>query len=319
VTATDVVRSVRRARFPSGFAAVRAARAISKDTVDLKGSIDDWPDALATAAYVLPDGRWDPEVTSGPLQFVRYRQDAELHLRASSGAPVAFKDWRLQFFDQGGSLIERLSSGELDAAHLPSAVNLVDRLDRQEIAHASALGWEWIGLKTSDDAVAGALARSVRSVALQEAFIRSDGEPEEVRWPPAGESEGNEGYPGSAVGASFTVAVPTGDELLAMLQKAIQLQSEERGAVMELADAEARTFYGRWQSQAPVDALLMRSVGAPFLSLRAPEAVGPNLSLFRVKTYVAWGGSLAPLSVNPTIEGPLWDVEGWRRAVPEGE
>lgn len=315
VTARDVAASIKRARPPSGFAYIDSAEVLSRRALMLTGEVEDWPSALATSAYVLPRGRWDPEVTSGPLQVVSYTPDAELRLRTSPGAPLAFKTWRLRFVDQADTLISALESGDFDVAVIPSSVNLGERLEAQGIGFSSGLGWEWIGLRTSGPVARDALAESADLQLLGESFIRDEGEIAEATWPPGGGSEGASGEPAaSAAAADITIANPTGDELLGLMVRAIQLGAQDQGATMSLAEVDARTLYGEWQEAAPVDALLMRSAGAPFLSEVQPKSLGPDLPLFRVETFLAWSETMSDLTVNPTIEGPLWNLERWRRA-----
>jgi peptide/nickel transport system substrate-binding protein len=69
ITARDVVRSVRRARGPSGFARIDSARARGRRLVLLQGRVRNWQHALATVAFVLPGGKADRSVAGGPLRI----------------------------------------------------------------------------------------------------------------------------------------------------------------------------------------------------------------------------------------------------------
>ncbi|MBA2724428.1 MAG: hypothetical protein H0U53_00405 [Actinobacteria bacterium] len=316
VTARDVVLSIRRARRsgqPTGFASVRRTRRIGASEIELFGAPDDWAGALATAAYILPGGKWDPRKTAGPLEIAAYTPNLELTLVPASGSAVAFRKVRLQFFDDLIRLIDSLKSGDVDVASLPSTVNLSSRLEEADLKFSSVFGWEWVGVRAAEPGAAGTVASVLDLEALQEGLIRDDGSATAKRWPSPDDDAGSVDRSSDSGGAPLTLAVPAGDELLSLMQRAIQLQAESGGVVMQLVQIDAATLYGSWQRQAPVEALLMRSLGAPYLSTEPPSA-GPKVPMFRVATYLAWGQGIEGVQVNPTIEGPLWNVEDWRRA-----
>lgn len=316
VTARDVVLSIGRARRsgqPTGFAAVRRARRIGASEIELLGAPEDWAGALATAAYILPGGRWDPQKTAGILEIADYTPNLELTLVPAPGSAVAFRKVRLQFFDDLIRLIDSLKSGDVDVASLPSTVNLSSRLEEADLKFSSVIGWEWVGVRAVEPGAAGTVAGVLDLGALQEGFIRGDGSITAKRWPSPDGAAGPKDPFSYSGGAPLTLAIPVGDELLALMQRAVQLQAESGGVEMQLAQIEAARLYGSWQRQAPVEALLMRSLGAPYLSTEPPSA-GPKVPMFRVATCLAWGEGIEGVQVNPTVEGPLWNVEDWRRA-----
>ena len=321
VTAKDVVASAGRARRsgqPTGFDAVDSARAVGQFEVELRGAPDDWPDALAAGTYVLPNGKWVPSKTAGPFEVARYQPNFQLTLQAAPGAQARTKKVQLKFFEDQSSLLASLETGHVDAAPLPSTVNLASRLERSEIEFDSAAGWEWVGVRALEPGAAGTMKGLLDLELLQESFIRSEGAIAGERWPtPEAESGATEPFDYSG-GAPLTLAAPLGDELLGLMQRAIQLQAKEAQVEMQIPQIEAATFYGSWQQDAPVEALLMRSLGAPHFSSHRPGA-GPDVPMFLVPTYLAFGRRVDGAAANPTIEGPLWNLDDWQRAEPEEE
>src|SRR5687767_11885920 len=145
ISAHDVVASIRRATPPSGFAAIDRAEVIGSRVVRLVGEVADWERTLATGAFVLPRGRLSGgNVSGGPFEFAAYERGRRLTYAANEGwSDRAYLDEIEVSFVQGTELlIMLLQRGDLDAAWLPSSVNLGDRLDELGIAYASARGTE---------------------------------------------------------------------------------------------------------------------------------------------------------------------------------
>ena len=62
----------------------------------------------------------------------------------------------------------------------------------------------------------------------------------------------------------------------------------------------------------PADAALRRRAGAPGLT-DPPEVAArlPALPLFGLDTFVARRDGVHGIRVNPTLEGPLWNLHEW--------
>jgi hypothetical protein len=298
ITARDVVASVERARAPSGFAGVQSARATGKRTIVLNGDVDELD--LATAAFVLPGGRSRPGLSGGPYRLVR-REPGLRFVYASNprwhGAAPTVPRLEVQFYEFAATMRTRLKNEKLDAAAIPSTVNLAERLDAADLQHDSALGWESIHLEFSPGALTVEEQRGVDTLidraALAEGFIRDDGRV--VRRALSGRKD---------LPASLSLAIPAGDELLSLIQRALQFRFDEANVTVDLVETDAKTFYGPWRTDSPADAALVRSSGAPGQSLEA-------FPLFEVATYLVWRSGVTGLMVNPTFDGPLWNVEEW--------
>jgi hypothetical protein len=221
-------------------------------------------------------------------------------------------------------MLALLGSGSLHAAAPTSAVNLGARLDSLGLEHSGALGWESVRLDfdegaletASQMAVAGALDRR----ALEEAFVRGDGRVTNTLYPrpgPRGAAGDWAGSRSTEGPTSLQIAVPEGDDLLRLFQKAIQLQWRAAGIESELVTAEMRTFYGEWRADAPTEASLVRSLGRPG-SVPPGEAAAladaDPVPMFNVETMATWRSGVEGVAPNPTIEGPLWDMQEWARA-----
>lgn len=321
ITSHDVVASVTRARPPSGFAGL-AASAVDDDTVELTGDVEDWASTLATAAFVLPDGKADVSVSGGPLRVTGRVPGLRIVYRPnpSSLEPVAFDRLRVFHVEDGSTLRSLLGSGELDAGLLPSSVNLTDRLRAADIDFDRALGWERIYLDLArgglDPQARNNIAAALDRRGLAEGLIRSLGRVADGLHPAPGPRGADGPYvtpaPDGPNPSSLSLAVPEGDELLALLERAIQIRLADAGMRVDLVRIESRTFYAARRPAPPVDAGLVRRWGAPGLDDRDEGMLSDHriVPLFHVETFIA-GNGVAGYEVNPTLEGPLWNVTSW--------
>ena len=294
----DVVASIRRATPPSGFATIRRARVTGPRSISLSGEVEDWEATLATGAFVLPRGRLiGGNVSGGPLKFASYQRGRRLVYEANDEAvaPPLLDRLEVSFVQGTEMLLTLLDRGDVDAAWLPSTVNLADRLDELSLPYSSELGPEKLVLtydpdRISRDAFRG-FAAEIDLDALGEAFLRDDGL---VR-------ERDSRASGSAP-SLVSLAVPEGDELLTLMQRAVQLDLARSDITVELITGPVSALYGRWQDEAPADLLLHRTVSSPGER---------SIVLASVPTYLAWRDGVHGLVVNPSLDGPLWNVSRW--------
>jgi ABC-type transport system substrate-binding protein len=327
VTAADVVRTWRRARSPSGLRRVTSARVAGTRSVEFRGRIRDWKQALATAAYILPRGR-PARVSAGPFRVQSYTPGLQIVF-------VRNPEWwhrprlrtvKVQFVQSLETLLLLLKAGHLDAAAPPSSVNLDEQLAALGIHHSDALGWESIQLRFSH----GGLTRperlsfgaAVDRRALASGFIRNEGRPATTLYPAPG-ANGERGPwsgPGGAISPisrRVTLSAPNGDELLELVQRALQIQMARAVPDLELVGIEPQTFYGPWRLHNPTQVALIRREGAPGLGGDgAAYRDRSALPLFQVATVVAWSDGLDGLRANPTFDGPLWNMAKWSTTAP---
>lgn len=299
ITARDVVASIRRSKPPSGFARIRSAKAVGLRVVRMVGDIADWESALATWAFVLPRGRLSGgNVSGGPFMFANYERGRKLTYRANDEWPegALLDEIEISFVQGTELLITLLQRGDLDAAWLPSSVNLGDRLDELGIRYASAEDGERIIFRFDSARISETSMRAVVAEidmdALDEAFLRADGAILPVAAPGRTEPP-----------SSISIAIPEGDELLALLQRAIRLDLERSGVTVELLSGPLSTLYGRWQRDPPAGALLQRSA--------APDLPSASIAMASVSTFVAWREEVHGITVDPSLEGPLWNSSQW--------
>lgn len=327
VTSRDVTATIARARPPSGLAVIDSVRRMGPRRLVLSGSVQDWPQTLARISFVLPAS--GKRLFSGP--FVVAGRTAGLQTVFEPNPVVVeppYLDRLIVRYTEGSDvLLGLLQRGGLDAAWLPSSVNLTQRLDELGLAHEEALGWERITLDLSGSdltlrqrrAVAGLLDRH----SMGQGFVRDAGRITDTLTPEPG--AGGAGGPfesifrarGKGDGVPVQLSAPSGDELLELLQRLAQVQLDSKGFDVELINVDARRFYGQWALEDPVDAALRRSGGAPGMAGDRGIRALTELPLFHVETVLAWGPALGGIRVNPTIEGPLAHAHEWYLA--EGE
>lgn len=329
VASGDVVRSIARARPPSGFAAVEEARARGPRALLLEGSVDDWERTLATFAYVLPGGRVSgiPMVSAGPFTVRRHIPGLELvyeHNPRWTGDPPLLDRIRVRFTQSLDVLLALLRRDRLDGAALPLSVNLDDRLELLDLEHEEALGWESVYLDLEGSRLPRPqrvrLWRAVDRDAIASGFIRDDGRPANTLHPAPG-SDGADGpfsewlgRAGRAPEAPVRIAASNSDELARLVQRAIFRQLQMEGFEVELLGIEPRVFEGRRGMSGAADVAIRRRAGAPGLAEEPGAARSLDaLPLFHVESVVAHTGRLRGLRPNPTFEGPLWNIERWWR------
>ncbi|MGH2693667.1 MAG: ABC transporter substrate-binding protein [Actinomycetota bacterium] len=322
ITARDVAASIRRALPPSGFARIGSARVLGSRLIELRGSVKDWPRALATVAFVMPKGEPAP-VAGGPFGLKRKVRGLEFAYAPNPrywGDEPLLERITVRFVQGLDLLLELLRRRRLDAALVPSSVNIADRLDAIGVAHREVLGWESVVLDLATDTdrtTARALWGNLARARIESGFVRDLGRVANTLRPVPGRA-GAAG-PFSALrpapaprGESLALAAPVGDELLELVQRALLERLSQASFDVELLGVEPLVLLqgDRWVT-------VERVAGAPGLS-DPPRAVErPSaLPLFHVATVLAWREGVRGLQVNPTFEGPLWNAERWWK---EGE
>jgi hypothetical protein len=299
ISARDVVASINRATSPSGFATIDSARVVGPGKIEMKGDIANWTETLSRGAFVMPRGKLNGgNLSGGSFRFSAYEPGRSLTYAPNKSAALAplLDRIRVDFVQSTDLLIRLLDEGKLDVAAIPMSVNLDDRLDEIGLAYEERIGDERIVLRFAPDRV----ARPVASAVLDEidtrrifaSFIRDDGTPL-VR----------SGVTGGDAPDQLSIAAPDGDELLSLIQRAVQLDLERAGMEVDLITAPVSTIYGSWQLNPEADVLLVRTL-----------ATGESRSewpLASVATFMARSDEVHGLAVNPSLEGPLWDAERW--------
>lgn len=330
ITAGDVVASVRRADPPSGLAAVSSVRAVGERRVELRGAATDWRQTLATAAPILPEGRGvrPGGVSGGPFRLSSFTAGLEAVYSPNPqwwGAEPHSGRIRVQFVQDLEIMLALLRSGRLHGAAPPSSLNLGRRLDAAGLEHSAALGWEslWFDLQGAqmDGAGRAGVARAIDRLALERGFVRAHGRLANTLYPGPGPHSAEGAWrrparPEVVTGpAPIQLAVAGGDELTELVQRAVRVQLEQAGFSVELVTADAATFYGAWSREDPMDIAIRRASGAPGSTDRL-AALRDSLAVpfVQVETFVAWGDGLTGPEANPTLDGPLWNLERWRLA-----
>jgi hypothetical protein len=326
VTSRDVVASIERAHAPSGFERVRRARALSRRVVRLEGAIRDWPRALATLSFVLPDGRARHRggglVGGSGWRVARYRPGLKVvYARNRNVAPESrpyLDRATVWFYETESVLLDALRGGDLDVAVPPSTINLDDRLEQMGVVVDDALGWEsvWVDLhQTLSRRERAGIVDAISRKDLEDNFVRDGGRIARTLHPgPRGRGgPWRAGYgKRSQVPDGVRLSIPSGDELLFLMQRAIQIELARRDVHLDLIAGSAADFYGPWRSESPADVALMRSAGAP--GLRDPRRSFRKVTAFpitHVRTYLAWHPRVTGPEVNPTFDGPLWNLASW--------
>jgi len=304
LTARDVVRSVRRATAPSGFAGLRA-RAVGKLRVRFWGDVfGDWARRLALGTFVVPAER-GLEVASGPFVVRRHVPGFEVVYEPNpewSGDPPLLDGLTVRFVSSAQMLLELLERGRLDAAVLPSSINLDDRLEEMNIAYDRTSGWETITLdlrNVSTPEMRAAVIAAIDRKHIAEGLIRDEGE-----------QLGLDPPPGNGAVSEILLATAGGDELLQLMQRLMQKHLATKDIKAELIQIDPATFYGEWDTDGPQDVALRREVVARFSRPRVPDDLS-RFPLFSVDTFVAFREELHGVVANGTVGGPLWNAHEW--------
>lgn len=214
--------------------------------------------------------------------------------------------------------IDLVQRGRLDAAALPATVNLVDRLDARGVDSAVAFGREvvYLDLRGVDaEATRSAIATTVPRTALQEAFVRDLGRPSRTLHPAPGPNgaDGPLAFGASRQSSTGTlqIAAPVGDELLGLFQRALHDTWEESGFMVDVVTIDARTFYGAWTRDPPVEVLLGRSSGPGLPGDRRASTTTQAVPLFHMATVVAWRDGVNGIQRAGIERGPLWGTHRW--------
>ncbi|MFP5352152.1 MAG: ABC transporter substrate-binding protein [Actinomycetota bacterium] len=324
ITSRDVAASIRRAQAPSGLAEIESVSRRGPRRLVVTGPVVDWTSVLARISYVTPaaGGR---RLYSGPFLLRSRAPGLQLVLEPNPASDTQpFLDRVTIRFTEGlDFLIGLVADGRLDAAWLPSSVNLGQRLAEHGLIYYSALGWERVYLDLSGADLSAVqtreIARALDRAQIERGFIRGDGRVANTLHPGPAEN-GSEGPyerifrgPSRRVSVDLQLSAPIGDELLELVQRSIQVQLDTAGSDIELVNVDARRFYGEWAAGDPIAAALRRAGGTPG---RQTEVALDHLPLFHVRSTLASGDELQGLEVNPTLDGPLWNAERWHLAQP---
>lgn len=278
---------------------------------------------------VRPDGRVVATgrragngLDAGPFELTRYERGLKLVLEPTVASDPYLDRISVFFVESLAIALELLDSGRLDAAALPSSVNLDERLEERGFEHAEELGYEAVHMRFNRELLSRpefiAIAHRINTRALLAGFVRDDGRALNRLFPTPDVWDGGWAHvaaPGGDPPDVFKLAVPAGDELLALMQRAIQLQLAERGIQVELITVPAATLYGRWIAAGPAEAVLARSLGGPGLNdpPRYERAFSRAfvMPIAHVETVLAWRSGVNGLMVEPSLAGPLWNAEEW--------
>ena len=300
ITARDVARSISRARRDSGFSRITDTQIVDRGRVLVaaRTSLRGLRRSLSTRAWVLPGGRAG-RVSGGPFRIRRSIPGLGLDLAGVDdwwGGEVIVKRFRVRYVERLEILIRLLQDGELDVAWPPSSVNLDERLVELGLKVDSVPGGESVHLRwypgfpaTSREA----LVSQVQWRTLEAGFVRDDGLLALATHRRTAPVQG-----------TIFIGAPVGDELLTLLQRAIQYQLKDQPAEIQIAEFEARLLYGDATGSLPVQAALLRSGGRT-----APS--GGGVKLFEVDSLVAWRDGVLGPHANRWSDGPLWNVEEW--------
>lgn len=321
LTSRDVEATIARAGPASGLAAIDSVQRRGLRRLVLSGSVQDWPQTLARISYVLPSS--GKRLYSGPFRIANRTPGLQVVFEPNpaSEQPPYLDRLIVRYTEGSDFLVALLERGRLDAAWLPSSVNLDQRLDELGLAHQEALGWERIVLDLSGSDLTPAqrrvVAGSLERRPMEEGFVRDAGRIANTLAPEPGRGGARGPFGpvfkarGKGDGISLQLSAPSGDELLELIQRLAQVQLDANGFDVELINVNARRFYGEWALEDPVDAALRRLAGAPGDGSDQSMASLAELPLFHVETVMAWGPDVAGIQVDPTIEGPLAHAHQW--------
>jgi hypothetical protein len=306
LTSGDVVRSVERARYPSGFVGLEAT-AVDRRTVRLTGDVSgDWAVRLADNTFVVPR-RGGPRVGSGAFVVTRYVPGLEIVFdRNPRAADAGHLDRiKVQFIASLDIMLSLLEEGKLDAAAPPSAMNLEERLDEIGVSHAETQGRETVVLHMggdTDETLRSTIAGAIDIGRIAEGLIRDQGDALDNELP--GHSSGG--------GVEIQLGTASGDELLQLMQRIVQKDLGADDVTSELVQVDPATLYGEWEIESPLDAALRREIVPGSRKLRPTDDL-TWVPLFFVESFLTWNDGINGLVPHGGLEGPLWNAEDWWR------
>ena len=267
-----------------------------------------------THALRAPLGSFEIAGRTPGLEVV-YRRDPEARRQALLETLI------VRFVQTLDLAIELLAEGRLDAAALPATVNLTDRLAARGLEGAAELGRELVYLDLRGSPFDADTRRSLLAHAdvdgLGTAFVRELGRPVRTLHPDDGGGSSRGPFGRSAgdladvAGETITLGAPVGDELLALLQRALHDDWERAGLEVDLVTIDARTFYGAWAIDPQVDVALRRSRSSELPSDRRAAREMSFAPLFQMAAVVAWREGVHRVSPNAGDGGPLVGAERW--------
>jgi hypothetical protein len=228
----------------------------------------------------------------------------------------------VRFVETLRQLVGLLEARRLHAAAPPSLVNL-EAILGPRIRLERAVGWESVFLdfkgSSLDASERASIARGIDREALVEAFVRDSGEVLDQLPAALGGGTARALPIGRPPTRRVQIAIPSGDELLELMQEAIFSQLDAIGVEADLVGVDQTTLYGAWKRSNPTDAALRRGTGGPSFVSDGNERGGEmeTYPLFRVASFVATSRDVHGPVPNPTFEGPLWNVERWWRSPPD--
>jgi ABC-type transport system substrate-binding protein len=306
VTSRDVVRSVQRARYPSGFVGLDAT-VVDRLSVRLTGDVSgDWAVRLADNSFVVPR-EGGLRVGSGPFVVTRYVPGLEIVFERNrrSSVEAHLDRIKLQFIAGLEMMLALLEQGKLDAIAPPSAMNLDERLDEIGVSRSETLGRETIALHMggdTDEELRSTIAGAIDVEQIEEGVVRDQGVALDNDLP--GHSSGG--------GVEIQLGTASGDELLQLMQRVLQKNLAADEVSSELVQVDPATLYGEWETESPLDAALRREIVPGSRRLQPSEDLG-WVPLFSVESFVAWNDGINGLVPHGGLEGPLWNAEDWWR------
>jgi Bacterial extracellular solute-binding proteins, family 5 Middle len=318
ITAADVAASAARARPPSGFAGLRASR-VNGRTVELEGRSRDWEQQLARLTFVLPRGRTSAaSVSGGPFLLSSYEPGFEAVYERNSGfwgSKSNLDTVKVRFVDSIQLLLGLLEDEKVDAASLPSAINLDERLEADGLRFDDELGWETLRIDFSRSLPRServGLARLLDRPELESFFIRDDGRLANTLHPAPGPGGADGPWSGAwgqgAAPDAASIGASAGDQLAQELQRAIFERLHRAGLEVDSVPIDPSELH----PPSPSSATIVRRSGSPGLTDRRDALKEfDSLPLAQVETVVAWNKEVGGLRANPTFEGPLWNAEDW--------
>jgi ABC-type transport system substrate-binding protein len=329
ITALDVVSSARRAGPASGFSAFDRIRVAGRHRVALRGRVAEPERALATLGFVLPSGIAG-RATGGPYRMRSHTRGLEIVYAAARrprGTTPYLDSVTVRFVQSQGQLLSLLEAGRVDAAAPLSTVNLGETL-KDGVSLSGVLGWERVVLDFAGSQLSraqrAAVAGSIDRRQIETVFVRSAGRVTDSVAPGPGPAGATGPWP-AALGARRSLpgpvdlSAPAGDELLELIRRAAFTQISGAGIEVNALTIDSQTFYATWNVGEDTDVAIRRQAGAP--PWRRPLERVKDLGVFplvHVETFVAWRSGLRGLAPNPTVEGPLWNMEHWWSEPPDG-